>query len=220
MDQITKVPNLKKKPIGVKLAPYFDLLHFDKAASIICKYPIQYIVTANSMGNCLVVDYERECSAILPKHGLGGLGGGYLKPAALANVFMLYKKVAEYGRSDIDIVGVGGIGSGKDAFEMILCGAKAVQLGTIYWNEGTVCFERIVKELQDIMRAKGYSSINDFCGKLKQYYEPDPNLKSAVVSKTKASKKYIEMEDYLTIVAATIIVLLATAYVTRYWWAG
>lgn len=75
---VTKIPNLSRKPIGIKLAPYFDLLHFDKAASIIAKYPIQYLVTANSMGNCLVIDADRECSSILPKGGLGGLGGSFV----------------------------------------------------------------------------------------------------------------------------------------------
>lgn len=75
---VAQIPNLNRKPIGIKLAPYFDLLHFDKAASIIAKYPIQYVVTSNSMGNCLVIDSDRECSCILPKGGLGGLGGTYI----------------------------------------------------------------------------------------------------------------------------------------------
>lgn len=75
LKQVSAISTLHKKPLGIKLAPYFDLLHFDRAASIIAKYPIDYVVTANSMGNCLVVDYENECASILPKGGLGGLGG-------------------------------------------------------------------------------------------------------------------------------------------------
>ena len=75
LKEVFKIPNIKSKPFGIKLAPYFDLLHFDKAISIISKYPIQFIVTTNTMGNCLVVDSETECASIAPKGGLGGLGG-------------------------------------------------------------------------------------------------------------------------------------------------
>lgn len=56
-----------------------------------------------------------------------------------------------------------------DAFEMILCGASAVQVGTCHWNEGPKCFDRICKELEDLMAKKGYSSIEDFKGKLKEW---------------------------------------------------
>ncbi len=57
--------------------------------------------------------------------------------------------------------------SGKDAFELILCGAKAVQVGTCHRVEGPDCFNRIADELEAIMKQKGYSSIEQFRGKLK-----------------------------------------------------
>ena len=38
--------------------------------------------------------------------------------------------------TNMDIIGVGGVASGQDAFEMILCGCSAVQLGTAFWTEG------------------------------------------------------------------------------------
>lgn len=69
----------------------------------------------------------------------------------------------------IDVVGVGGVESGVDAFELILCGASAVQVGTCHWNEGPKCFNRICQELRDIMKNKGYSSIDEFRGKLKPW---------------------------------------------------
>ena len=53
-----------------------------------------------------------------------GLGGGYVKHTALANVRQLSLLLAKKGRADVDIVGVGGVATGRDAFEMILCGAK------------------------------------------------------------------------------------------------
>lgn len=164
-------PLFHTKPFGIKLAPYFDIPHFKRAADIIAKYPIKFVVTCNTIGNGLIVDYERECAAISPKGGFGGLGGGFIKPVALANVRMLSTLLSDsdHNRADIDIIGVGGVCSGQDAFELILCGASAVQVGTCHWTEGSSCFARIADELQEIMTKKGYSSINEFKGKLKPY---------------------------------------------------
>jgi len=75
----------KKKPVGIKLAPYFDGPHFEKAVTIISNYPVRFVVCINTIGNALMVDTESECALISPKNGFGGLGGGYVKPTALAN---------------------------------------------------------------------------------------------------------------------------------------
>jgi dihydroorotate dehydrogenase (fumarate) len=174
--QVTSLPLFGKKPIGVKLAPYFDMPEFDRAATVLAKYPINYIVTINSLCNALCIDVENESVAMKAKDGFGGLGGGFIKPTALANIRQLYNRLAEKGRSDIDLVAVGGCASGRDAFEFILCGAKAVQVGTCHWNEGPGCFDRIATELEDIMRSKGYTSIEEFRGKLKPYVEPKAPL--------------------------------------------
>ena len=90
--------------------------------------PHSYVVCINTIGNALFVDPEKECAVIAPKGGYGGLGGGYVKQTALANIRMISLKLAEHGRPDIDVIGAGGVASGTDAFEMILCGAKAVQV--------------------------------------------------------------------------------------------
>lgn len=39
---------------------------------------------------------------------------------------MITKVLEDVGRGDIDVVGVGGVATGKDAFELILCGGNAV----------------------------------------------------------------------------------------------
>ena len=76
------------------------------------------------------------------------------------------KQMRELLDSSIDVVGVGGVQSGRDAFELILCGATAVQVGTCHWTEGPGCFDRICSELRDIMKEKGYAKVEDFRGKL------------------------------------------------------
>ncbi len=152
-----------KKPIAVKLPPYFDMAHFEAMADVLNKFPVAYVCCVNSIGNGMWIDTATESTVIKPKNGFGGIGGLYIKPTALANVRMFYKLLR-----NIDVVGCGGVQTGQDAFEHILCGASMVQIGTTLWEEGKTCFERISNELAEIMKLKGYNSINDFKGKLNE----------------------------------------------------
>lgn len=150
-------------PWGVKLPPYFDFIHFEQIAEVLTKYPISFITCINSIGNGLVIDPEKEQTVIKPKGGFGGIGGAVIKYTALANTRKFYELLGD----KIQIIGVGGITSGVDAFEFILAGASAVQLGTVYTREGPTCFARIQKELTEYMSKKNYKTIEDFRGRLK-----------------------------------------------------
>ena len=154
--------NLYDIQLGVKLPPYFDEMHFIQVAEIINKYNIKFITCINSLGNGLIIDINTESTVIHPKLGFGGIGGKNIKPIALANV----RKFSQL--TNCDIIGCGGISTGQDAFEHILCGAKAIQIGTQLHIEGINVFERIIKELEEIILLKKYKNINDFCGKLKE----------------------------------------------------
>lgn len=149
------------KPLGIKLPPYFDIVHFDQAATIFNQFPLSFINCVNSIGNGLYI--EDELVVIKPKNGFGGIGGEYIKPTALANVHAFYQRL----RPEIQIVGTGGVLTGRDVFEHILCGASMVQIGTTLQKEGVAVFERITAELQAIMTEKGYETIEDFRGKLR-----------------------------------------------------
>jgi len=62
-------------------------------------------------------------------HELGGYSGPALKPIALAAVFQCYRATG------LPIVGMGGIGSGRDALEFLAAGASAIALGTILFAD-------------------------------------------------------------------------------------
>lgn len=160
---LTKVFSFFTKPLGIKLPPYFDLAHFDEMAAVLNKFPLTYVNSVNSVGNALYIDVDEESVVIKPKDGFGGLGGEYIKPTALANVRAFYTRL----NPSIKIIGTGGIKNGKDAFEHLLCGATMLQIGTELHKEGPAIFERITRELQEIMTAKGYTSVDEFRGKLK-----------------------------------------------------
>lgn len=152
------------KPLGIKLPPYFDLVHFDQAAAVFNQFPLAFVNCVNSIGNALFIEDEQV--VIRPKQGFGGLGGAYIKPTALANVHAFYQRL----KPEIQIIGTGGVETGRDAFEHILCGASMVQVGTALQKEGPAVFDRITAELKAIMAEKGYETIEDFRGKL-QYIE-------------------------------------------------
>ena len=158
---LTDIFSYFKKPLGIKLPPYFDLVHFDQAAAVFNKFPLAFVNCVNSIGNGIVI--EDESVVIKPKNGFGGIGGEYVKPTALANVHAFYQRL----NPSIQIIGTGGILSGRDAFEHILCGASMVQIGTTLHKEGASAFSRITNELKEIMEEKGYKSIEEFKGKLK-----------------------------------------------------
>ncbi len=160
---LREVSHLGKKPIGLKLPPYFDSVHQKQMAGLIRKYDVSFISCINSVGNTLIIDPETERPIIKPKKGFGGLCGDYIKPIALANVRTFYELL----KDDVSIFGVGGVRTGTDAFEFLLAGADAVQIATAFEKEGPASFERIDKELEDILKRKGYESVRDVKGKLK-----------------------------------------------------
>lgn len=162
-ESLIEVMKISRKPVGMKLPPYFDFVHFEQAAEVIRKHKISYISCINSIGNALVIDPEKEQVVIKPKGGFGGLGGHYIKYTTLANVRKFHQLLGD----SVQIVGCGGVYSGMDAFELILAGASAVQIGSAYIQYGPAIFERVANELRQIMDGKDYARLEDFRGKLK-----------------------------------------------------
>jgi dihydroorotate dehydrogenase (NAD+) catalytic subunit len=78
----------------------------------------------------------------LIKNITGGLSGPAIKPVALAKVLEISRTV------DIPIIGIGGIMTWEDAVEFMICGASAVQLGTVNFinpNAGVEIIEGMEK---------------------------------------------------------------------------
>jgi dihydroorotate dehydrogenase (fumarate) len=161
LKQVRKVVSV---PMGVKLPPYFDPAHHEQIARILERVGADFLSLINSVGNALVVDPERESVVIKPKGGFGGLGGSLIKPIALANVRAFWKLFE--GR--LPIIGTGGVATGTDIFEHLLCGASAIQIGTAFVEEGVTAFDRLERELEDVLRRKGYGSVSACRGKLKE----------------------------------------------------
>ena len=207
-------------PLGVKMPPYFDGPHFERAADSLNRHKavVKYAACINTIGNALAIDLAAEMPVISSKGGFAGLSGPAVKYTALANV----RKMRELLDPEIDVIGAGGVRSGRDAFELLLCGASAVQVGTCHWTEGPQCFDRIAGELRDIMEGKGYKSLEDFRGKLREWSKEGAGVARKakkereerrretveVASKMKKSTGSGDQYMMLSIVLAAVIALL------------
>ena len=99
---------------------------------------------------------ERTLSPTLAT-ATGGLSGAALRPIALAAVH------ACYSVSQLPIVGVGGVESGRHALELIAVGASAVGLGTILFREPGAT-ARVRAELASELGAIGLSDVAEARG--------------------------------------------------------
>jgi len=89
--------------------------------------------------------------------GAGGYSGPALKPVALAAVR------AARDATQLPIVGMGGVQTGRDALELIACGATHVALGTVLFSD-PYAPSRVRNELVEEARRAGFASPDDaFC---------------------------------------------------------
>jgi dihydroorotate dehydrogenase (fumarate) len=160
---LQKVTEFRGKPLGLRLPVYHDITHFEKVAELVRKYKIKFITSVQTIAHTLVIDVESEKPVLKPDQGFGNLGGTAIKPLALGNVRTFYELL----KGEVSIIGIGGVSSGADAFEFLLAGADAVQIGTQFEEEGASAFFRIDNELSNILTKHGYLSVEDAKGRLK-----------------------------------------------------
>ena len=87
----------------------------------------------------------------------GGLSGAPLTGKALAAL----KDAAAASEGRLPLIGVGGIGSGQDAWDRIRAGANAVQVYSALIYEAPGLVGRIKRDLAARLRAEGFSSIGE-----------------------------------------------------------
>ena len=90
----------------------------------------------------------------------GGLSGPAVKPVALRMVYQVAQAV------NVPVIGMGGIDSGLDALEFMLCGASAVQVGMANLYDPYACV-RIAEEMEQILAEEGLSSVQEIIGQLR-----------------------------------------------------
>lgn len=88
----------------------------------------------------------------------GGLSGPAIRPIAVRAIYQVREALP-----NVSILGMGGVSSGKDAFEMILAGASGVSIGTASFGDPSATY-RIQNELREILITKGFTSVKEAVG--------------------------------------------------------
>lgn len=101
-----------------------------------------------------------DTNSMLPKlaQKTGGLSGPAIRPVAVRAVYQVRAALP-----NLPILGMGGISSGRDAFEFILAGANAVSVGTATFGNPTAVI-KVKQELEEILIEKGFNSLDEAIG--------------------------------------------------------
>ena len=140
-------------PILAKLTP--DVTNIASIASSVINAGADGIAMINTVLG-MVINTETMRPHLGGK--TGGLSGPAIKPIAVRAIYQVKEALP-----NVSILGMGGVASGRDAFEMILAGASGVSVGTASFGDPSAVY-RIQNELKDILISKGFSSVKDAVG--------------------------------------------------------
>ncbi len=143
-----------KRPLFVKLSPNVtDIALMARTAEEAGADAVSLVNTFQA----LAVDARTRKPRI--GAGMGGLSGPAIKPIALRMVYQAAQAVR------IPVIGMGGIASGEDVAEFLLCGAHAVEVGTAsFWDPKSPL--RVARELDRFLDAERVAAARDLVGKL------------------------------------------------------
>jgi len=150
-----KEDNKTKIPILLKVSP--DIIEDDisEISDVAIKNNISAIILTNTTNS------NKENLKSLSKIEEGGLSGEPLQKISTEMIKKFYKQL----NGKIPIIGVGGVNSGKSAYEKIIAGASLLQLYTGFVYRGPATAKDIKKELIQILKAEGIKNIKDAVGK-------------------------------------------------------
>jgi dihydroorotate dehydrogenase (NAD+) catalytic subunit len=152
-DVIRLVKEKTKVPIMAKLAP--NVPDIGKIAKAVEAAGADAISAINTMPG-MEIDVKTGKPVLHNKSG--GVSGPALKPIAVKCVYDIYESVS------VPIVGIGGVSTGEDAVEMIMAGARAVEIGTAIYYRGIDVFRKVTDEIKQFMHENGYNSISEMVG--------------------------------------------------------
>jgi dihydroorotate dehydrogenase (NAD+) catalytic subunit len=141
-------------PVLVKLSP--NVTDIAEMARVCEGEGADAISLINSV-QALEVDVEKRRPVLA--RGLGGLSGPAIRPIALRMVWQAAQAVK------VPLCGIGGISSAEDAVKFLLCGATAVQVGTLNYREPSIAGD-VADGLAAWAEAHGVERVGDLVGAL------------------------------------------------------
>lgn len=146
-----------KKPLIVKLSPNVsDIAEIARSAEAEGADAISMINTLTGMR----IDIETRRPII--RNNTGGLSGPAVFPVAVRMVWQAYNAVK------IPIIGMGGISTWQDAVEMLIAGASALQIGTVFFSDPYAPV-KIYEGLEKFMDKNNIKNISELTGSIKPW---------------------------------------------------
>ncbi len=164
-DLITAVKEAVTIPLWIKfISAYGTLLEI---ARTIERAGADAVVPLVSIG-ALAIDIETGKPQLGFQHGVGIATGPPLKYAGL-------KAVADVRRSvQIPVIATGGCASGLDIIEYIMAGAKAIQMHTVFLQEGVGHVQHMLSEMTEFMAQRGWVKLEDLVGLTLKFLPQEP----------------------------------------------
>jgi dihydroorotate dehydrogenase (NAD+) catalytic subunit len=140
-------------PIIAKLSP--DVTDIVVIAKAVIDAGVDGLALINTLLG-MVIDTNSMKPKLAGK--TGGLSGPAIRPVAVRAIYQVHQAFP-----NIPIVGMGGVATGRDAFELVLAGASAVSIGTASFGNPTAALQ-VKNELADLLTQKGFKDFRDAIG--------------------------------------------------------
>ena len=150
-----KNDNKIKTPLLLKVSPDIEDKHISEISDLAIENYISAVVLTNTTNG------NRNNLNSKNKNEEGGLSGEPLHQISTNLIKKFYKQL----NGKIPIIGVGGVNSGKSAYEKIIAGASLLQLYTSFVYRGPSTAKDIKKELIQILKAEGVNNLKEVIGK-------------------------------------------------------
>ena len=146
-----------KKPIMVKLTPNVtNVVEIAKAVEAEGADCLSLINTLLGMR----IDIRTKRPIL--HNNVGGFSGPAIFPVAVRMVWQVANAV------DIDVVGMGGISTAEDAIEMMMAGAKAVQMGTAIFTDPYSPL-KVIDGIEKYMIENNIENLSEITGSVKPW---------------------------------------------------
>ena len=140
-------------PIVAKLSP--DVTNIVEIAQSVINAGVDGLALINTLLG-MVIDTNTMKPKLAGK--TGGLSGPAIRPVAVRAIYQVHQAFP-----NTPIVGMGGVASGRDAFELVLAGASAVSIGTATFGNPTAVLQ-IRDQLSALLLEKGITDFRDAIG--------------------------------------------------------
>ena len=145
------------KPLIVKLSPNVtDIVSIAKSAEANGADAISMINTLTGMR----IDINTRRPII--RNNTGGMSGPAIFPVAVRMVWQVASAV------NIPIIGMGGISTWQDAVEMLIAGASALQIGTVFFSDPYAPI-KINEGIKRFLDKNGLKNVTELTGTIKPW---------------------------------------------------